>query len=276
MSIILLAIVSFLTATATAEIKFAILPRLSPTELYDMFKPLQEYLSHELGEQVSLVITKDFAEFKKIVEAGQVDLAFANSLIYVQIKKKADITPLAMSSEPLAGTKFRGIIVARKDSSINSIDDLKGKKLSFVDGNSLAGYIAQMLLLHNAGMDIRKDFTILPFAKKHDKVAYTVLIKLADAGGIREDDFEKLKYPVDNKQLKIVAYTDYFPNWPVFAGPRLNKDAANKIKAALLKLAPKSPLADKILGSAKLEGFIMVKDQDYDSLRKAARIVGAF
>jgi phosphonate transport system substrate-binding protein len=241
-----------------------------------MFTPLQEYLSQEVGEQLSLVITKDFDEFTRVVMAGQVDLGFANSLIYVQIKKQVDIKLLVLSLEPLAGAKFRGIIIARKDSNINNIEDLKGKKLSFVDESSLAGYMAQMLLLHNAGMDIHKDFTRLPFAKKHDKVAYSVLIKLADAGGMREDDFGKLKYPVDNKQLKIVAYTDYFFNWPVFATPRLNKETAKKIKAALLKLSLKSPQYEKILGSAKLEGFITVKDQDYDGLRKAAKIVGAF
>jgi len=266
----------FVGTIASAEIKFAILPRLSPTELYTMFKPLQEYLTQETGEQVSLVITKDFAEFIRSVEEGRVDLAFANPLIYVQLRKRADIKPLVMSSEPLAGAKFRGIIIARKDSAITGIEDLKGKKLSFVDDSSLAGYLAQMLLLHNAGMDIHKDFIMLPFAKKHDKVAYSVLIKRADAGGIREDDFEKLKYPVDNKQLKVVAYTDYFPNWPVFSAPSLKTETANKIQAALLKLTSKSPFDKKILESAKLEGFIAVKDRDYDGLRKAARIVGAF
>ncbi|MEK6699596.1 MAG: phosphate/phosphite/phosphonate ABC transporter substrate-binding protein [Nitrospirota bacterium] len=276
MFLTLMLISSFLTTSASAEIKFAILPRLSPTELYIMFKPLEEYLSKEVGENVSIVITKDFTEFAKIVETGQADLGFANSLVYVQIKKNSDIKPLAMASEPLAGAKFRGIIIARKDSNINRIEDLKGKKLSFVEETSLAGYILQMLLLHNAGMDIHKDFTILPFAKRHDKVAYSVLIKLADAGGIREDDLEKLKHPVDINQLKIVAYTAYFPNWPVFATPRINKHVAKKIKDALLKLTPKAPQSEKILGSAKLEGFITVKDKDYDGLRKAAKIVGAF
>lgn len=275
-SMVILLMSSLLTTIASAEIKFAILPRLSPTAIHNMFTPLEQYLSQEVGEKVSLVITKDFDEFTKVVKSGQADLAFANPLIYIQIKKQVDVKLLVLSLEPLAGAKYRGLIIARKDSNINSIEDLKGKKLSFVDETSLGGYILQMLLLHNAGMDIHKDFTTLSFAKKHDKVAYSVLIKLADAGGIRDGDFEKLKYPVDNTQLKVVAYTDYSPNWPVFSTPRLNKDMVKKIKAALLKLTPKSPLCEKILGSAKLEGFITVKDQDYDGLRKAAKIVGAF
>ena len=274
--IVVLLMSSVLTTTASAEIKFAILPRLSATEIHNMFTPLKEYLSQETGEKVTLVITKDFDDFTRVVKADEVDLAFSNPLIYVQIKKKVDIKPLALSLEPIAGSKYRGLIIARRDSNINTIQDLKGKKLVFVDETSLGGYILQMLLLHNAGMDIHKDFTTLPFAKKHDKVAYAVLVKHADAGGIRDGDFEKLKYPVDITQLKIVAYTDYAPNWPVYATPRLNTDTAKKIKESLLKLTPTSPLSKKILESAKLEGFTTVKDEDFNVLRKAAKIVGAY
>jgi len=264
-----------LSSAASAEIKFAILPRLSAGDLYAMFKPLEEYLTGEVGEKVSVVTAKDFAAFKEMVKAGQADLGFANPLIYVQIKKELGIEPLALSEELKAGSKFRGIIIARKDGGINKLQDLKGKKLIFVDKDSAAGYIFQMLLLSKAGVDIHKDFTTLPFAKKHDNVTIAVFNGTADAGGIREDDFEKMKEKVNISQLKIVAYTDYFPNWPVFATPRLNKDSAMKIKAALLKLKTGNPESEKILGRAKLGGFVPVKDKDYDELRKAAKVADA-
>jgi len=260
---------------ASAEIKLGLLPRLSATELYGMFTPLAEYLSKETGEKVSLVIPKDFDAFKDIVKAGQVDLGFANSLIYVQLKKEANVDPLALSSEPKGGTKFRGIIIARKDSGIEKLQDLKGKRLVFVEKDSAAGYVFQMLLLSKAGLDVEKDFTTLPFAKKHDNVAMAVFNKTADAGGIREDDFEKMKDKVDLSQLKIVGYTDYFPNWPLFAGAKMDKTLANKVKAALLKLKPNDAASEKVLGSAKLSGFVPVQDKDYDLLRQAAKLAGA-
>jgi len=50
---------------------------------------------------------------------------------------------------------------------------------------------------------------------------------------------------------------------------------ASKIRAALLKLKPNDPQNDKILGPARLTGFIPVTDKEYDDLRAAARIVGA-
>jgi len=271
---VVFAALCFMAESAQAEIKFGILPRLSAVELHGMFEPLAVYLSGETGEKVSIVIPKDFDAFKAAVKAGQMDIGFANSLVYVQLRKEANVEPLALSSEPKAGTKFRGVIIARKDSGFEKLQDLKGKKLVFVEKDSAAGYVFQMLLLSKAGLDVHKDFTTLPFAKKHDNVIMAVFNRSADAGGIREDDLAKMKDKVDLSQLKIVGYTDYFPNWPLFS-VNLTKDAAAKVKAALLKLKPNDPQSEKVLGPAKLTGFTTVSDKDYDQLRQAAKLAGA-
>jgi phosphonate transport system substrate-binding protein len=271
------AVFSFvLSGTASAEIKFGILPRLSAVELTTMYTPLAEYLSKEVGEKVTLVIPKDFDAYKTMVENGQVDMGFSNSIVYVQLKKTVNIDTMAVSAEKKAGTKFRGIIITRNDSGIEKVQDLKGKKLIFVDKDSAAGYTFQMLLLTKAGMDVNKDFTMLPFAKKHDNVTMAVFNKAADAGGIREDDLDKMKDKVDLSQIKIVGYTDYFPNWPVYSTPKLNKAASAKVKAALLNLKPGDPAAEKILEAAKLSGFAPITDKDYDLLRQAAKVIGVF
>lgn len=274
--------IAFLTALAAvgsgpaaAEIRFGTVPRLSAAELQAMYSPLAEYLAKETGEKVTIVVPKDFEAFKDAVKAGQMDIAFANPLIYVQVKENAGIEPLALSSELKSGTRLRGIIIVRKDSGFSKVQDLKGRKFVFMDKDSAAGYVFQMLLLSKAGFDVDKDISLLPFAKKHDNVTTAVFNKTADAGGIREDELDKAKDKLDISQLRILAYTDYFPNWPLFATAKLNPGLAAKIKAALLKLKPNDPQNEKILGPARLTGFVPVADKDYDDLRKAAKIAGA-
>jgi len=254
------------------EIKLGVLPRLSATELSMMFRPLTEYLSRETGQKVTLVVAKDFDTFEKQVRDGELDLAFSNPLVYVQLKKERDLAPLGLAAEKKGGTKFRGVIIARKDSGLADVSGLKGKRLIFVDEDSLGGYIGQALLLKKQGFDLQRDFVRLPFAKKHDNVTMAVFNKAADAGGIREDDLEKMKDKVDLSQLKILAYTDSFPNWPLFAAPKLGAAVRESVRVALLKLHA----GDPILEAAKLTAFAPVSDKDYDGLRDAARIVGAF
>lgn len=274
---ILLAVVviAMLAGSASAEIKFGTLPRQNEAEMRAMFDPLAEYLTKETGEKVSLVIPKSFQAFKEEIRAGRLDVGFSNPLIYVEMKNHLNVEPLALSSEVKSGTRIRGILIARKDSGIAKPQDLKGKKICFMDKDSAAGYIFQMLLLSKAGLDVNNDITILPFAKKHENVCAAVLNGTADAGGIREDELDKVKDKMDISQLRIVGYTDYFPNWPFFATPKLHRDAAEKIRAALLKLKPNDPQNEKILKSARLTGFIPVSDKEYDGLRQAAKVAGA-
>ena len=274
-AVVAFAVMAFQPGAASAEIKFGALPRLSAGELQAMYSPLAEYLSRETGEKFTIVVPKDFDAFKAAVKAGQMDVGFANPLIYVQAKEKSNLEPLALASEVKSGTRLRGIIIVRKDSGIAKVQDLKGKKLIFVDNDSAAGYVFQMLLLSKAGLDVNRDFTVLPFAKKHENVTAAVFNKTADAGGIREDELDKMKDKLDVSQIRIVGYTDYFPNWPFFATAKLKPEMASKIRAALLKLKPNDPQNEKILGPARLTGFIPVTDKEYDELRKAAKVAGA-
>jgi phosphonate transport system substrate-binding protein len=268
-----LAVVGGMAVSASAEIRFGILPRLSAMEMHAMFSPLADYLSKEVGEKVTLVVPKDFDAYKAMVKDGQIDVGFANSLVYTEIKKDVNVEPFAVSVEKKAGAKFRGILITRKDSGIDSIKNLKGKKLIFVDKSSVV-YLTGILLLNKAGLDMNKDFEVLPFAKKVDNVTMAVFNKTADAGVIREDDLEKMKDKVDLQQIKILAYTEYSPNWPVFITPKLGQASATKMRAALLKLKPNGTESEKILDTAKLTGFSPVSDKDYDSLRQAVKLVG--
>ena len=262
-------------APAKAEIRMGTVPRLSAAELTAMFTPLAEYLTSELGEKVTIVIPKTFDGVEEMVKAGKMDIGFVNPLIYIQIRKKVDIEPLALSSEVKSGTRLRGIIIVRKDSGYNQLPDLKGKKFSFVEEDSPAGHIFQKLLLSKAGFDVNKDIVMLPYGKTHENVTMAVFNRTADAGGVREEQLDKMKGTLDVSQLKIIGYTDYFPNWPMFASPKLAKGTAEKVRAALLKLKPNDPKNEKILGPARLTGFIPVTDKEYDDLRAAAKLVGA-
>jgi ABC-type phosphate/phosphonate transport system substrate-binding protein len=131
------------SVAAQAEIRLAILPRLSAVELNKMFTPLADYLSRETGEKVILVIPKDFDAFKSVVQSGQADLGFANSLVYVQLRKGVSIEPLALAAEPKAGTRFRGVIIARRTAA-SGISRISREAADLRGEDSAAGHVFQM------------------------------------------------------------------------------------------------------------------------------------
>lgn len=268
----LLIAASFAPAARAQELRLGVLPRLPVAELTEMFTPLADHLSRATGRRVRLVIARDFDAFAAEVRGGELDLAFSNPLVYVQLARQVELVPLALAREQKGGKRFRGVILARKESGFRGIASLKGKRLVFVDESSLGGYLAQALLLKRHGFDVRRDFTLLPFAGTHDAVAAAVSRGAADAGGVREDDIEKLAGKVDLSRLEIVAFTDYFSGWPVYATSRVDAGTRDALRRALLGLKPgAAPLA-----AAGLEALGPVADKDYDRLREAARAVGAF
>jgi phosphonate transport system substrate-binding protein len=272
---LLLATVVFLLClpvASIAEIKLGLLPRFPEAEMTEMFTPLAKHLEKETGQKVVLVIPKDFDAFTQSAIAGEFDLAYANPFIYVRIKKVAPAAhPLALAAEPRIGTRIKGILFTRSDKPYKTVKDLRGKKIAFMDPGSAAAYLIQMQMFREAGI-AKADITI-DFVKKPAAVAEAVLFGKADAGGIREDDLEKVP---NSSEFRVLGTSMPIPNFPLFATKKINATAEAKITEALLKLKAGSAKTFPILGPAKIDGFVATSDKDFDILREAARAAGVF
>lgn len=250
-----------------AEIKFGLLPRLPEKQLLEMFVPLAQYLEKETGMKITLIVPKDFDAYAKQAIAGDFDIGFTNPNIYIDIRKAVP------QAEPLAVVtgKLKGVFIVAEDSPIKSIKELKGKRVSFVDSGSAAGYVAQMLELQKAG--IKKEDMTITFAGKPPKVAEAVRDGKADAGGMPAGVFKNLPF-VD--MMRVIGNTADLPNWPVHTTKKTDKAVASKVKDAFLKLKPLSAQADRTLKKADLEGFVPTTDKDFDPMREAAKAAGVF
>ena len=260
-----------LPAVAFSEIRLGLLPRLPEQEMVEMFTPLAKYLEKEIGQKVTIVVPKDFDAFTKMAIAGEFDLGYANPYIYVLIKKDVPAAePLALAAEPKIGTRFKGILFVRKDKPVKSVNDLKGKKIAFQDPGSAGAYLVQMLMLKEAG--ISKTEITPVFVKKRDAVADAVLFGKADAGGIREDDLEKVP---NSDEFRVIGTSAWVTNFPLFATKKADAAVTAKVRDALLKLKPGTAKAFPVSGPAKIEGFVPTTDKDFDLIREAARAAGA-
>lgn len=219
--------------------KLALLPLYSAVSLHEMFQPLAEYLAQVTGREFRLVIPKDFEEFVQIVREGQVDFSFQNPYVYLLLSREGHLKSLALtiSPEPEEPRQaFRGVILTRNDSHIQGLQDLQGKRIMIVSHKSAGGYWFQNILLRQElGVDISQEAELVE-GKKHEEVILSLYRGDVEAGFVREAALFQARDLVDMDQIKLLAKTAYYPNWPFSAASHVPRDLSTQVQAALLGL----------------------------------------
>lgn len=251
-------------------IRVAILPLYSAVTIYERYEPLMRYLSQQTGYEFKLVIPKSFEDFVEIVGKGKADFSYQNPFIFALLSKEAGIKPLATtvgedcaSEEGVCGEdRFRGIIITRHDSGIEEVKDLKQKRVYIVSPTSAGGYLSQRLFLKERGIDTERDMKIID-VKKQERVILGVYRGEADAGFVRESAPVVWKEEVDMSKLRIIARTNYLPNWPFAAAGKVSPDLARRVRTLLTGLKDA-----RILASAKIRGFKPSNEREFESLSR--------
>src|SRR6266478_4031189 len=154
----ILLVLTFLIAGLVAQpavardLKFGFTPVLGEAEMRAEFDPLATYLSDAIGQKVVLYVAKDYGDLRTQMEAGTVDIGSFSPFSYVDAMRGGKIQIIAQSIIDGA-TTYRGIIVARKDSGLKTVTDLKGKRFAFVDPKSASGYVYPCAMLIEKGIN---------------------------------------------------------------------------------------------------------------------------
>jgi phosphonate transport system substrate-binding protein len=220
-----------------------IAPQSSPLELAKAWKPLVDHLNKSAGGQFELKLSKNRDDFEKSVFGGEPDLVFFNGFYLTLAEEKQGYTALVRSN----AKKPKGIIVAAKDSPINSIDDLKGKTIAFPSPNALGASLFIRALL-----DQKSVSPVTPvYLGTHDNVYLSVISGKAAAGGGIYGTFNTQNAKIKDK-LKVIFETPSFSPHPLAVHPRVPEKIRNQIVEAILELN-KSEEGKAILANVKLQ-----------------------
>ena len=261
---------------ATArELKFGFTPVLGEAEMRAEFEPLVTYLSGAIGQKVSLYIATDYGDLRTQMEAGAVDIGSFSPFAYVDAARGGKIRIIAQSVLDGA-TTYRGIIVARTDSGLKTLADLRGKRFAFVDPKSASGYVYPRAMLIEKDIAPEGYFKETFFAGDHSKVIAAVLEGRADAGAIYEGALGVAKSRgVPTESLVTLARTDPIPHDAIAVRTGLDGALVKKIQAALVDL-DKSEAGRRVIANSKkkLTGHVIADDSLFDVVRRTAKIAG--
>ena len=108
------------------------------------FQCLVDQLPAVLGvEKVSLFPAADYDGTIQGLLGGTLDYAELGASGYAKIylENKDAVEPILTTVQTDGSTGYYSIMVAKKDSGITKLDDIKGKKLGFADPDSTSGYL---------------------------------------------------------------------------------------------------------------------------------------
>lgn len=247
---------------------FGVNPFTDPAKIKELYVPIIEEIGRRVGLKTRSVIVSDYEALADYIKNDLIDLGWFSPTAYVQAKKKADLKLLVTPVKK--GTAFyKGVIITHKDSSYNSISDLKGCDFSFVDPLSTSGYIYPLQLIKNEGIDAHKDFNSVGFLGNHDNVIDAVLEKKVDAGATFNAALDMARNAgVKVDDLKLLAETEPIPNDAIAAKPSFSPVHAARLKKQFVTMGEESDEVKSLLAKAGIDGFQKVSDLAYDVVRR--------
>jgi phosphonate transport system substrate-binding protein len=264
---VLLSVYPGALVTAEDPLLLGVFPRRNPSEMVEMFTPLAEYLRQTLNRPVKLETTPDFNSFWEAVAAKRYHIVHYNQYHYVRSSRRLGYQLVAMNEE--AGkSSIAGIVVARKDSGIRSLLDLRGRTILF-GGNKHAmnSYVTPTYLLRQAGLkagDYQEQFASNP-----PNVALAVFYKQAIAGGMGDILYDTpfISDKIDTSRLVTLAKSPAVPHLPWAVRGDVPAEVREQIRQVLLGVK-QSANGEQILKAAALTNLVAVTDGQFDYVRE--------
>ena len=276
-SIFIAIFLCFWAVTTTAygektDITIAILPCSDEVMTLKKFYPLTTYLKKQTGLDIHIVVPKDFDSLQSGLLKHDIDFTLQDPHTYVKLSQLFKKDTLIRTFNPEGKTCENGVFVARKDSGIKNIGDLRGKTVLFGPKLSLTRWIAAKELLTDNGIDLDKDLKGYFNSGCCVDIVFNVYLKEADAGVVCKHFLESGSYGrvdlgVDLQQLVVIGQTKEVPMRIFTAHKDLPDDIVSSVIQALLELDRQNPAHEKILSSAELGGFQKTNDKEYDDIR---------
>lgn len=207
---------------------WAVVPQFNNTAIHRDWTPVLDMIEQKTGYQFKLTFYTSISSFEVGFLKGESDFAYMNPYHAVAAKEAQGYMPIVRDGK----RKLVGIIVVRKDSNINNINDLSGKTISFPSPNAFAASLYLRTLLHEK----EKINFESRYAGTHQNSYRHVLSRKAAASGGVKRTLRKEKQEIQDR-LKIIYQTPANPSHPIAAHPRVPEEVRNAVQNALLDMA---------------------------------------
>jgi phosphonate transport system substrate-binding protein len=248
--------------------------RLAVTDLEGLeqlqreFGAFREILVAKTGLSIDFFPVPNRTAAVEAMRSSKIDFVLTGPAEYVVFQNRTGAKPVVAFARP---DYFADIIVLA-DGGIDSVKDLKGKKIALGDIGSTSKHLAPLQLLKDGGIDPLNDVERVHTSVKLGWEA----LKKGDVAALATTNDKYLSLRDKEKELppgafKVVARGRDLPNDVLLARPGVDPAAVEKVRQAILDNT--DALVAAILkgeDNQKFKGMkflLSVKDSDYDYIR---------
>lgn len=265
-----------------ADYRLGVLAKRGEAKALQRWGPTAEYLTQKLKKTFVIVPLK-FTDIEPALKNREIDYLLANPAFYARYESPYNlraILTMVNRRGKLAMKEFGGVVIARRDSAINSLSSIEGKDFMCVKFTSFGGAHMAWRLLLESGIDPHKDFKSFTEGGTHDNVVMAVKSGKVDAGTVRSDTLERMHdegkinmndFKVINRvsdSFPFVHSTQLYPEWPLAACPTVDKKEWRQVAKALMMMSTKN----EVLTAAKI--YKWTYPSDYGEVVECLRVVG--
>jgi phosphonate transport system substrate-binding protein len=262
------------TATMAEEkwpekINFGVIPVAGSTSMKENFGNLTEYLSKKLGIKVELQLAGDYTGVITGMQHKHIDVAYFGPKSYVEAHTRANAEALVMEVDAESGLPgYKGIIITKKDSGLNNLEDIKGKTWAFTSSQSTSGTLVPMVMFSKTGINPQEYFSKVLYSGGHEASILSIKAGKVDAASTNDLDYNRgLGKAWNEKDFNIIWTSDLIPGSPMAARADLPASLKTAIKDAFLAYNDKDGL-DKL----KIKGYVESNDSIYNPVRELIEV----
>lgn len=258
-------------AAAADKLRIGLIPSEDSQAMIESSKQVLSSLETKLGMPVEPFVATDYNGIIEALRSGKLDVAYLGPFSYVLATSVADVEAFAVAITKNTGqSAYRSLILARKDSGIRDLADLKGRTFAFVDPSSASGHLFPKAGLEQAGFDPATLFSRVIFSGSHDASILAVANQKVDAAAVADRILANAvaRGLVKPDDLQVVWSSRPIPESPMVWRKNLDPALKQKVAAALASIKD-VPWGDQ----GQLDGFQPTSDAAYDVVRDTAKVL---
>ena len=229
------------------------------------------------GIEITPIRVTDYNAAVEAVRANRAQIAWYGGKTYIQAVEIANVEAFAAGvRKGDTDASYFAYFVVPTDSDLQTLADIKGKRLALNSIGSTSGDLIPQVELMKAGLSIKNknDFKRVYYAGSHDACMMAALNKHVDVCGMSSRNFDAriADGTISLEQIRIIHRSSPVPPPPLAYSKSLPLEIRNKIKLATLD----AHNYGKIGGyGGEMSHYIEVTDSDYDLLRDVDKLLNS-